>query len=176
MTKTLAKKRPIVKGTKFVLRPSDWAIIPLAILVAYAWYIVFTSHIISYIGMVTAWYHSIIFHPAVSALAIAIFGSLYIYRDVLRKDIGRYSRVVAYLFAILVVWFLFLLLGGLMINESSPMCTGLMGGEMPCIQVDQLKFYLLFLNPYSLLLWAVLSTIGSVFVVLKMRHESKLKK
>ncbi|QQG50987.1 MAG: hypothetical protein HZB75_00550 [Candidatus Saccharibacteria bacterium] len=175
MTKSLAKRHSAAKGIKFVFRSSDWAIIPMAILVAYAWYLVFTSRIVLHVDMFTTWYHNIIFHPAVSALAIAIFGSLYIYRDILRKDVGKYGRAVAYLFAILVVWFLFLLLGGLMINESSPMCTGLMGGRTPCIEVDQLKFYLLFLNPYSLVLWAVLSIIGSVLTVLKIRRESKLE-
>ncbi len=173
MMKEINTKKSLatISRSKFTLRPSDWAIVPLVILIVYAWSRVFTDPIDFRMGLFDIWYHNIILHPSVAMLAIAVFGSLYIYRDIFRKDVGRYARVIAYLFAVLVAYYLLVQLNAIMASEAGPMCEGLMGAKTNCAEMGQLYAYLYLLNPFSLLLWGVLSTFGTVILILKTRHE-----
>lgn len=156
---------------KFKLRPSDWPLAPLAVLTAYAWHQVLTSHIVFHIDILTTWRHNIIFHPVVAMFAIAIFGSLYIYRDIRRKDVGKYSRRIAYLFAALVLYYFVVQLNAAMSSGASSTCTGLMGNKTTCAEVGQLYAYIYLLNPFSLLVGGVLSTVGSILLLIKTRRE-----
>jgi hypothetical protein len=168
-------KKPRAKDSKskFILRPSDWAIIPITILAVYAWARVFTEPIDFRMGLFSVWYQNIIFHPSVAMLAIAIFCSLYIYRDILRKDVGKYARVIVCFFAILTVYYLIVQLNTVMASEANQICMGLMGGQTSCAQVGQLYAYIYLLNPFSLLLGGVVSAVGIVILARKTRHEFK---
>jgi hypothetical protein len=168
-------KKPKVKASKFkfIPRPSDWVIIPLAILAAYAWVRAFTEPIDFRMGLFSVWYQNIIFHPGVAMIAIAVFCSLYIYRDISRKDVGKYARVIVYFFAILTVYYLIVQLNAVMASGASSTCTGLMGGQTNCAQVGQLYAYIYLLSPFSLLLWGALSTVGIIILARKTRREFK---
>jgi hypothetical protein len=175
---TNSKKKSVSKKTspfKFTPRPSDWAIIPLAILVLYAWARVFTEPIDFRMGLFSVWYQNIIFHPSVAMLAIAIFGSLYIYRDIFRKDVGKYARVIVYFFAVLTVYYLIVQLNAMVASEADQSCTGLMGVKTSCAEVGQLYAYIYLLNPFSILLSGVLSAVGVVMLVVKARREFALR-
>jgi hypothetical protein len=167
----MAKERKAkVSGSKFALRSSDWVTIPLGILTLYSWHFVFVNPIDFRMGLFSVWYHNILLHPSVAMLAIAVFGSLYIYRDLKRGDVGKYARVIAYLFACIVILYALIQLS---VATSGPttLCSGFFGVPTRCAEVTQLQFYIYVQNPFSLFLWGVLSTIGSVVLIRKIRHE-----
>jgi hypothetical protein len=157
--------------SKFVLRRSDWAILPLGFLTLYSWYRVFADPIDFRLGLFGMWHHNILLHPSLAMLAIAVFGSLYIYRDLRRKDVGRYARGIAYLLACLVIFYILVQLLAAIPNGPTSLCSGFLGIRTRCAEVTQLQFYIYLQNPFSLFLWGVLSTIGSIVLLLKIRHE-----
>jgi hypothetical protein len=159
---------------KFVLRRTDWAIIPVGILTLSSWYRIFADPIDFRLGLFDAWYHNILFHPSIAMLAIAIFGSLYIYRDLQRKDVGKYALSVAYLFACIVILYALIQLSAA-VSGPSTLCSGFFGVPTRCAEVTQLQFYIYIQNPFSLFLWGILSTVGSIVLIRKIRHDRLTK-
>lgn len=160
-----------LQQSKFSLHPSDWFILPLGILTIYAWYHVITMPIDFRMGLFSVWYQNILFHPSVALLAIAIFGSLSIYRRATRKDLGGYARNLSYFFATLTVIYLFILFTVAVSSGSEPTCIGIMGAKITCAETTHLQAYLLLLNPFSMLFWGILSAIGIAKIFTKIKKD-----
>lgn len=128
-TKSATRKKLSTSGNaspkNFSFRRSDIALVPLGLLAVYCAYF-FLEHAGAIPRIIQdPW--SIPFSLPSVALIIAAFGAFYIYRDVTRKEVGRYSRGVAYFLAILVVWCGATVLATSTSTEASANCTGLMG-------------------------------------------------
>lgn len=161
------KKTAKTKKSSFKIRPSDWATLPLAVLTGYAWYRVCIAPFGS------EFFEAVII--ASLALAMAMFGSLYIYRDLRRRPVGKYARGAAYLFAGLVIYFA-LIEWNAAGSAGGTGCTGFFGVRTSCAEVARFQAYVLLFNPFSLLLAAMLSFIGVVTLLTRMKVEKKYGK
>jgi hypothetical protein len=101
--------------------------------------------------------------PLVAILLIT-FGLLCIWRRVAkRRMVRKFVRVIAWILAIIVALATVYWFGGA--NDNT--CTGLMGVQTSCMNVNRLMITVLLLNPFSLALWAVLAGSGVIGVLIK---------
>jgi hypothetical protein len=86
-----------------------------------------------------------------------IFGGFYIYKTVKRDSIHKIALVIGWLFVSLALFsVLFIWAGG------DRGCSGFMGEQTTCADANFVSVVLLFLNPFTQMLWSVLAAVGLI--------------
>jgi hypothetical protein len=110
-------------------------------------------------------FSSLFWSPEFPIILVAIFAAAYIYR-VIRKIVAGepihiLAKIVAYVFAALFLWLIATFWDG------GYMCTGLMGVQTRCSEVNLLLYVIYVFNPYTLPIWSLLAIVGTVMLFLK---------
>jgi UDP-N-acetylmuramyl pentapeptide phosphotransferase/UDP-N-acetylglucosamine-1-phosphate transferase len=160
-----AKKRisPASHGIDAPLMKGDLLVLPLGILVAI------------YISFITTSSANIFQNPQavswdflLSILMIIIFGFLYFYHTFRRRPRSLFTRIIAS--AITTILLLAILLV-LIFTSGAETCTGIMGGRTDCVGLQYGALYLLLFNPYTTPALGILSLIGIISVLLKVKKD-----
>lgn len=149
------KERKTRKGAplQFNFKRGDWLLIPVIPLVVAALY----GAQINMWGM----------RPA--ALFVAAFGTIYLTQMLRRKPVLLYVRLIAYLLSSVLIFSLLYIWAG-----GDLGCTGFMGVQTTCASANAFTIAILFLNPYSQILWGVLSIAGMIGILTKaISHSQK---
>ena len=100
--------------------------------------------------------------PLVAILLIAL-GLLCIWRIARREAVRKFVRIITWILAVIVVLSTVFWFGGA--NDNT--CTGLMGVQTSCMNVNRIMITVLLLNPFSLTLWAAIAGSGVVGLLTK---------
>lgn len=139
----------------------DWQTISLAFLTIACVYILFTAAP-SLASQITSSFPTLLMNFAFSALVLAVFSILYIYKALRREVIRKPARIVASLFSGLLIASVVYVAFGI-----GQMCSSFFGVQDECTSVYAVTVYILLFNPYSLLLWNTLAFIGVVTLFTK---------
>lgn len=97
------------------------------------------------------------------AIFLIVMGILYIRRVIRHEAVRGYVRFLLWFFALIIVLTTIYWFGGA--NDNT--CTGLMGAQTSCMDVNRLYITILLLNPFSLILWMILAGSGVIGLLVK---------
>jgi hypothetical protein len=157
MTNRKTKKLP-----RFQITHRDWPLIPLGLMVITCLYI-FLVNIQTLLYLFSPSFYGAFWFPALPSLLIALFGVLYIYKTLTRKRITKSAKAISYI--LLIIFFTFLLFVATIPGGKGHICTGLFGVQTDCSSTNALTLYILFANPYSLMLLSTIAIVG-IFTLL----------
>lgn len=150
------------------IKEAGFSLIALSIVAITSWCYVLAH--LSYLPYIfISPYPSLFFQPTFIALLIAIFSSLFVYRFTRGDFINKYARVVGYIFIALFSLAFIVLAAGYSADAIGRTCTGFFGAQTQCSSANMITLYIFLLNPFSLILYGILSVTGVMALLVKFR-------
>lgn len=168
-SKRKPNKKPFSRHLKsyfkeFRFRTSDWLIITLAVLGFECLFVIWSNNIWRLLSNLSS-FEELFYAPQIPALVIATFCTVFIYKAIKRRSISKYAVVIATILSIIGSLFLF----GM--TPSGQSCVGLFGVMTDCSDVYRFQIYILFLNPFSLIIESLLALTATIVLVMQSNKE-----
>lgn len=112
--------------------------------------------------------NTLLMYPPISALFVGIFSSLACYMLIKGRNIGKYAAIVASIFIGILLWFAFIWMSAF---TTTHMCIGLFGVAQSCTEVAYFQAYVLFLNPFALYIYTLLSIVGIAILLRRLQKQ-----
>lgn len=161
-------KRTTEKSWEETFDARKLLVAPLIALVIYCVYLVTPT-----LNGLTAVYSSplqIFMFMPLPMLLVTAFSCLASYMLLKGKSIGKVTTSIAWIFVLVIGWLALASLASAFPGSNTPMCEGLFGAMQKCADVNGLETYVLFLNPFSLGLYSLLSIVGIIIMIKRLRR------
>jgi hypothetical protein len=152
--KKTSSKRTTALDSSAASQGGEWVLAPAVVLTLFG--------AVMLVASISGAFSFTFIEPLVALLLIAL-GLLCTWRIAKREMVRKFVRVIAWILAIVVALATVYWFGGA--NDNT--CTGLMGVQTSCMDVNRLMITVLLLNPFSLALWAVLAGSGVIGLLIK---------
>lgn len=158
--------KKIPSSDSFWSHKSDWLAIPLAIFIAVClyFYLQSPSALSNFNPFSLVFIVGTFSIAPLTVILMIIFGSLYIYRTFRRDDIHKVVQVIGWLFVVVALFsLLYVWIGG------DRGCSGFMGEQTTCADANLVGVMILFLNPFTQMLWSVLAAVGLIRLTMRVK-------
>lgn len=157
--------KKILEFRKSELIRSDWPIFTIGILAIGCWYFVLRN--LADLPYVLIYpYPNMLIQPTFVAFLVAIFSSIYLYSSLTARPVRQSVRIIGHVLSVVLILAILYVVAG-----WGSMCSGLFGGQTPCITTNYITIYVLLLNPFVLPIFSIISVFGTVKIVIDLNKK-----